>query len=344
MQLSILLNLCASSLLAYSQESSRTLQLAAFIATAACKDVARKEEKHSNEERRLEFESENILNCRRKPESDVCFAAMQLCAMWEEFEEPERPVARASASWSLLVGIMPVKDSMAWQTWTMRTGGRRQAEQMLVEVKDNLVIAFRLVGRVSAGPRIPVKRSPGRPMRRFGSARAALRRPRRLAQPGLSCFAPPNRGAQFMGQAWFRRAAAFEQMRDPRNALLDLEEVPAVPSQHFSATELFPGQALLREPGDRAISRKRNEMHELASGLHEATCRTLLLVQAGSTCFGCMCDFSERVRSLPGKVAENMFYARHKDELSKMPQKQTRLHAVNASSLLAVDWDAWDRQ
>ncbi|CAE7888658.1 CAPN14 [Symbiodinium sp. KB8] len=136
LQLSILLNLCASSLLAYSQ------------------DVARKEEKHSN----------------------------------EEFEEPERPVARASA------------------------------EQMLVEVKDNLVIAFR-------------------------AANEALR----LSQ---------GRSAK----AWFRRAAAFEQMRDPRNALLDLEE------------------ALLREPGDRAISRKRNEMHELAS-----------------------------------KVAENMFYARHKE-------------------------------
>ena len=137
---------------------------------------------------------------------------------------------------------MPVKDSMAWQTWTMRTGGRRQAEQMLVEVKDNLVIAFRLVGRVAARPRIPVKRSPGRPMRRCGSVRAALRRPRRLAQPGLSCFAPPNRGAEFMGQAWFRRAAAFEQMRDPRNALLDLEEVPAVPrcsKCSFSAAELF---------------------------------------------------------------------------------------------------------
>ncbi|CAE7336536.1 DEK1 [Symbiodinium necroappetens] len=136
LQLSILLNLCASSLLAYSQ------------------DVARKEEKHSN----------------------------------EEFEGPERPVARASA------------------------------EQMLVEVKDNLVIAFR-------------------------AANEALR----LSQ---------GRSAK----AWFRRAAAFEQMRDPRNALLDLEE------------------ALLREPGDRAISRKRNEMHELAS-----------------------------------KVAENMFYARHKE-------------------------------
>ncbi|CAE7240804.1 NLRP7 [Symbiodinium sp. CCMP2592] len=133
LQLSILLNLCASSLLAYSQ------------------DVARNEEKHSQ-------------------------------------EEPDRPVAPASA------------------------------EQMLVEVKDNLVIAFR-------------------------AANEALR----LSQ-GTSA------------KAWFRRAAAFEQMRDPRNALRDLEE------------------ALFREPGDRAISRKRNEMQELAS-----------------------------------KVAENMFYARHKE-------------------------------
>ena len=29
-------------------------------------------------------------------------------------------------------------------------------------------------------------------------------------------------------EAWFRRAAAFQQMRDPRNALLDLEEATSL--------------------------------------------------------------------------------------------------------------------
>eukprot|EP00931_Biecheleriopsis_adriatica_P023058 TRINITY_DN14656_c0_g1_i2.p1 TRINITY_DN14656_c0_g1~~TRINITY_DN14656_c0_g1_i2.p1 ORF type:complete len:715 (+),score=202.02 TRINITY_DN14656_c0_g1_i2:226-2370(+) len=70
-------------------------------------------------------------------------------------------------------------------------------------------------------------------------------------------------------KAWFRRASAFEQLRDPRNALLDLE------------------QALLRAPEDKAISKKRDEMRELA-----------------------------------GKVAENMYYARHK-ELDKQEQRLT---------------------
>ena len=39
----------------------------------------------------------------------------------------------------------------------MGTGDCSQAEQMLVEVKDNLVIAFRLVGRGSVGASIPMK-------------------------------------------------------------------------------------------------------------------------------------------------------------------------------------------
>ena len=55
---------------------------------------------------------------------------------------------------------------------------------MLVEVKDNLVVAFR-------------------------AANDALR---------LSLSS---------AKAWFRRAGAFEAMRDYRNALLDLEEVRA---------------------------------------------------------------------------------------------------------------------
>eukprot|EP00913_Durusdinium_trenchii_P001744 g1615.t1 len=94
---------------------------------------------------------------------------------------------------------------------------------MLVEVKDNLVVAFRAANDAL----------------RLSLARSA--------------------------KAWFRRATAFEKMRDYRNAVLDLEE------------------ALLREPQDKAIVKKRNEMRDLAS-----------------------------------HVAENMYYARHKDGALRM--------------------------
>ncbi|CAK9061471.1 unnamed protein product [Durusdinium trenchii] len=98
------------------------------------------------------------------------------------------------------------------------SNGKDPASMMLVEVKDNLVVAFRAANDAL----------------RLSLARSA--------------------------KAWFRRATAFEKMRDYRNAVLDLEE------------------ALLREPQDKAIVKKRNEMRDLAS-----------------------------------HVAENMYYARHKE-------------------------------
>ncbi|CAE8591789.1 unnamed protein product [Polarella glacialis] len=102
---------------------------------------------------------------------------------------------------------------------------------MLVEVRNNLVAAFRAVNE-------------------------AL-----LLSGGRSA------------KAWYRRGCVFEQMRDPRNALQDLQE------------------ALLRAPGDKAITKKRDEIQEAAN-----------------------------------KVAENMYYARHKelDAQEKRLQLETR--------------------
>ena len=73
----------------------------------------------------------------------------------------------------------------------------------------------------------------------------------------------------------------FEKMRDYRNAVLDLEEAAVAVSGSFTAKTMASWldlQALLREPGDKTITKKRNEMRDLAS-----------------------------------QVAENMYYARHKD-------------------------------
>lgn len=80
----------------------------------------------------------------------------------------------------------------------------------------------------------------------------------------VAAFRAANEALHITGgqaaKAWFRRACAFEKMRDPRNALRDLEE------------------ALLRAPEDKAIARKRDQVKEAAE-----------------------------------KVAESMYYARHKE-------------------------------
>ncbi|CAJ1456944.1 unnamed protein product [Effrenium voratum] len=122
-------------------------------------------------------------------------------------------------------------------------GDQTADSTMLVEVKDNLVVAFRAANEAL----------------QLSTARSA--------------------------KAWFRRAAAFEQMRDYRNALLDLEE------------------ALLREPGDKAIAKKRNEMRDLA-----------------------------------GTVAENMYYARHKElDLQEQRLNLATRCALHLRGLLGSD-------
>lgn len=70
-----------------------------------------------------------------------------------------------------------------------------------------------------------------------------------------------------LAKAWFRRGTVFEKLRDPRNAERDFEE------------------SLLRSPGDKTITKKRDDAKEAAC-----------------------------------KVAENMYYARHK-ELDSEEQK-----------------------
>merc|ERR1712218_570000 len=70
-----------------------------------------------------------------------------------------------------------------------------------------------------------------------------------------------------LAKAWFRRGTVFEKLRDPRNAERDFEE------------------SLLRSPGDKTITKKRDDSKEAAS-----------------------------------KVAENMYYARHR-ELDREVQK-----------------------
>lgn len=74
-------------------------------------------------------------------------------------------------------------------------------------------------------------------------------------------------------KAWYRRGCVFEKMRDPRNALRDFEE------------------GLLRAPGDKGITKKRDEVREAA-----------------------------------GTVAESMYYARHKelDEQERQLKMETR--------------------
>lgn len=80
----------------------------------------------------------------------------------------------------------------------------------------------------------------------------------------VAAFRAANEALRISGarsaKAWYRRGCAFQQMRDPRNAFRDFEE------------------ALLRAPGDKGISNKRDEVREPA-----------------------------------GVVAENMYYARHKE-------------------------------
>eukprot|EP00435_Cladocopium_sp_Y103_P006771 s617_g2.t1 len=122
---------------------------------------------------------------------------------------------------------------------------------MLVEVKDNLVLAFRAANEAL----------------RISLARSA--------------------------KAWFRRAMTFEKMRDYRNAVLDLEE------------------ALLREPGDKTITKKRNEMRDLAS-----------------------------------QVAENMYYARHKElDLQEQRLKLETRRSLHLLGYLGVDkYDDKDQQ
>ncbi|CAK0903724.1 unnamed protein product [Prorocentrum cordatum] len=73
----------------------------------------------------------------------------------------------------------------------------------------------------------------------------------------VAAFRAANEALRITGgqaaKAWFRRACAFERMRDPRNALRDLEE------------------ALLRAPGDKAIARtKRDDVREAAASVAES--------------------------------------------------------------------------
>eukprot|EP00929_Paragymnodinium_shiwhaense_P049367 TRINITY_DN24905_c0_g1_i1.p1 TRINITY_DN24905_c0_g1~~TRINITY_DN24905_c0_g1_i1.p1 ORF type:complete len:905 (-),score=263.12 TRINITY_DN24905_c0_g1_i1:205-2919(-) len=128
-----------------------------------------------------------------------------------------------------------------------QAGDAASTDMPLVEVRDNLVAAFRAANDALA----------------LCGGRAA--------------------------KAWFRRGCVFEKMRDPKNAIRDFEE------------------ALVRAPGDKVISQRRDVLREAA-----------------------------------GSVAENMYYARHKELdaqelLLKMAERRALLLRGQASDPHAAE-------
>eukprot|EP00747_Dinoflagellata_sp_TGD_P181947 gnl/TRDRNA2_/TRDRNA2_35973_c0_seq1.p1 gnl/TRDRNA2_/TRDRNA2_35973_c0~~gnl/TRDRNA2_/TRDRNA2_35973_c0_seq1.p1 ORF type:complete len:938 (+),score=178.09 gnl/TRDRNA2_/TRDRNA2_35973_c0_seq1:65-2878(+) len=109
----------------------------------------------------------------------------------------------------------------------------------------------------------------------------------------VAAFRAANQALSLSGgrsaKAWYRRGCVFERMRDPRNAVRDFEE------------------ALLRAPGDKAISVRRDIAQEAAS-----------------------------------KVAENMYYARHK-ELDAQEQR-VKVEVRNCFALRGSFGDSYDDQ